>query len=164
MSKRRANLLRCGGLLVALCGVAACPLHPVVAVGHVELRITKRGIFVPLPPPSLRADPVQQVQLEGTLVAEDLAEGTVVRLVDAWGMANVTIPLEIDQETFSAVFVADLTANCLDVWVESPTGERLGELRVRGEIEGENEVVVAEGCTGTAEVGDTDAAAETETE
>lgn len=150
----RADHLRYGGLLVCL-WAAGCPEHPVVPVSRVELRIQKRGIFVPLPPPSLRAQPVQQVQLEGTLEAEHIDFGTVVRVVDTWGEADVTVPLG-ENHAFAATFVADLTENCLDVWAESSEGERLTAMQVRAEIVGENDVVAVVGCTVPSDIGETD--------
>jgi len=136
----------------ALALLCSCAVHPVVPAFRASLRVEQRGIFVPLPPPSLRATPEQEVVLDGTLEGELVADGSEVHLVDHFGEAAAVVELAPAQRNVVFAFHTNLADNCLELWVVSPTGELGMSTFVHTEIRSDTEVVIVQGCTH----GDTD--------
>jgi len=85
-------------------------------------QIGEHGISVPIPPPSLRAAPVQRVEIEGELGVSDPKAGTRVFVLDVGGAGAFVFPDadgDFRFEGMNAVEI-DLTKNCLEVWSEEP--------------------------------------------
>lgn len=83
-------------------------------------QIADNGISVPVPPPSLRAAPVQEVDIEGELDDRTPEPKTEVHLWETtseqgfFGLANADGTFR-----FEGVEL-DLTDNCIEVWAEEP--------------------------------------------
>lgn len=137
-------------LCVAGMTSSACARHTAVSAFQVEVRIADRGIFVPLPPPSLRLKPVQNVQVQGTVEGEPL-EDVRVRIIDTLGGGEADVAVRSGQREFSAMLTMDLESNCLSVWAESEDGEQGDPLFVHAEIVGDAEIATIEGCDVAAE-------------
>ncbi|MEM7160163.1 MAG: hypothetical protein AAF799_45415 [Myxococcota bacterium] len=92
--------------------------------------IDDRGISIPLPPPSLHAEPTQEVEVEGEVVGlDELGQEFVVRLVDTVGGAEIDVTLPPGTSTFVAEGLQiDLTSNCIEVWLVDDEGDE-GEHR-----------------------------------
>lgn len=85
-------------------------------------QIDERGISVPVPPPSLKLEPVQRVDIEGELGVSDPQSGTRVFVYDAYGVGvpGAFVFAEPDGSFRFEGFEIDLTMNCLEVWSEEP--------------------------------------------
>lgn len=83
-------------------------------------QIDKRGISVPVPPPSLWAAPVQQVTIEGKLGFSDPEPMTVVFLQNAFTDQWPFVYADGDGSFRFEGVELDLTQNCLEVWSEEP--------------------------------------------
>ncbi|MDC0722939.1 hypothetical protein [Nannocystis bainbridge] len=78
------------------------------------------GISVPVPPPSLKAAPVQYVRVQGNLEVEAPQADTRVFVYDSSGDRGFFVFADqYGQFEFDAVKL-DLTDNCLEVWFEEP--------------------------------------------
>lgn len=100
----------------------ACNAHPIGGYDDGP-QIDKRGISVPVPPPSLWDAPVQAVQVEGELGDGDPEPQTSVFLIDTVGGYNGFVIAEPDGSflfEYPNLVDIDLTDNCLEVWSEEP--------------------------------------------
>lgn len=142
MSMSRAALA-----LVAL-AVVACATHEPRPAFRRGVLIDDRGISVPLPPPSLIDAPKVDVEVEGSLPGADaLTLGTVIHLDDIEGDARVTADIDVTTAAFAIDDVTiDLTANCLELWLEAPDGRESERTLVHAEIDGDDGVVTVPGC------------------
>jgi len=105
-------------LVAALAVLSACNTH---LVGRTDSPFTGQfGISVPVPPPSLKAAPVQYVEVQGNLDVEAPVADTRVFLYDrSTGRGFFAYADPYGAFEFSAVKL-DLTDNCLEVWFEEP--------------------------------------------
>lgn len=98
-----------------------CNDHP---IGNYDdgPQIDERGISVPVPPPSLKLEPRQAVNIEGQLGAMEPETGTRVFVYDAYSEAipGVFVFANPDGSFRVEGFELDLTMNCLEVWSEEP--------------------------------------------
>ncbi|MBK8264139.1 MAG: hypothetical protein IPK80_22725 [Nannocystis sp.] len=84
---------------------------------------TIHGISVPIPPPSLTAEPVQEVEIEGSLTLQSPTPETLVYLYEK-GTDRGHFVFADESGAFRFVDVAlDLTNNCMQVWYEEPGEE-----------------------------------------
>lgn len=132
--------------LVAALGWAGCASHEARPAFRRGVLIDDRGISVPLPPPSLVDHPKVEVAIAGSVPGEDeLVPGTQVHVEDLDGSARASAPVDMAAESFALEGLAiDLTANCLELWLEAPDGRESDRTHVHAAI------VEAEG--GAAEV------------
>lgn len=105
-------------IVAALAVLSACNTH---LVGRTDSLFTGQfGISVPVPPPSLKAAPVQYVDVRGNLDVEEPVADTQVFLYDrSTGRGFFAYADALGEFELSAVKL-DLTDNCLEVWFEEP--------------------------------------------
>ncbi len=136
-------------LSLAALGASACAVHDAEPAFRATVLIDGRGISIPLPPPSLTAEPQQEVELEGEVIGLDEdGDGLVVRVLEDIGGTDKDVPLAADDSTFVVQGVnLDLTDNCLEVWLEGDDG-RQGEHRFYQAVidESDESVSIVEGC------------------
>lgn len=142
MSMSRAALA-----LVAL-AVVACVAHEPRPAFRRGVLVDDRGISVPLPPPSLLDAPKVDVEVAGTLPGADkLKDGTVVHLEDTEGDARASADVDVAKASFALDDITiDLTANCLELWLEAPDGRESQRTLVHAEIDGADAVITIAGC------------------
>jgi hypothetical protein len=105
-------------LAAALLGLAAC--NAVIVVSTDGPFIAETGISVPVPPPSLRAEPVQFVAVEGTIGIAEPVPGTMVYMYEGTSERGYFVRAdEAGGFVFEGVEL-DLTDNCVEVWHEEP--------------------------------------------
>ena len=124
VSRRRIAFAQ-GSLVVAgMLLAAACARHEANPAFRRSISIGDRGISVPLPPPSLTAEPEQEVDVEADAIGDDpVLAGTVVHVEDVLGEGIAELELAADAERFVVEGVlVDLRANCLEVWLVAPDG------------------------------------------
>jgi len=126
-----------GSLVVA--GVllaSACARHDAEPAFRRSVSIGDRGISVPLPPPSLTAEPVQDVDVEAHAVGDDpVLAGTMVHVEDVMGEGVAELELAADVEQFVVEELrVDLRANCLELWLVAPDGRESEHVLVHAEI------------------------------
>lgn len=110
--RRALGALSLLGLSLAALG---CNEHPVTQVLVAPL-VT--GISIPIPPPSLSAEPVQRVDIAG--MAKDVEPDTVVYLYEHGSDRGYFVRAD---EVGDFLFVdvgLDLTNNCLQLWYAEP--------------------------------------------
>jgi hypothetical protein len=134
--------------LVAALGWAGCASHEPRAAFRRGVLIDDRGISVPLPPPSLVDAPLVEVEVHGEVPGEDeLVLGTRIHLEDLDGTARVSAEVDPAGESFVLEQIPiDLTANCLELWLEAPDGRESGRSHVHATIAAEHDVVTVLGC------------------
>jgi len=150
MTRMNRTLARAAvaGLLLSAIG---CATHDARPAFRASVFIDDRGISIPLPPPSVLADPEQDVDVEGSIVGDaPIESGTVVRLMDLQGDADATVELDEGTTSFLVTEVpVNLSDNCLEMWLESADGEE-GEhshFSATVVVDGETESIVVEsGC------------------
>ena len=104
------------GLLSALALAGCAPF----GAPFVYSAPTFRGISVPIPPPSLAAEPVQDVDIEGSTNLMDPVPQTLVYLYEHRSDQGHFVFAD-DAGDFKFTEVAlDLTNNCIQVWFEEP--------------------------------------------
>ncbi|PCC75091.1 hypothetical protein SAMN02745121_03702 [Nannocystis exedens] len=108
-------------LVVAFVALSACNTH---LPTRTDRPFTGQfGISVPVPPPSLKAAPVQYVDVKGNLEVETPMADTRMFLYDRSGARGYFVYADPYGEfEFDAVKL-DLTDNCLEVWFEEPGPE-----------------------------------------
>ncbi len=132
--------------LAAAAVVPACASHEWKPVFRRAIVFDDRGISLPLPPPSLTADPEQDVDVHGVAQGDDpLPADARVHLLDVDGVADVEVELDADGGFTAAGVPLDLRANCLEVWIESSAGES-DHVLVHAEITGETTITTVLGC------------------
>ena len=123
-------------------------VHQAEPVFRASVFVGDRGISIPLPPPSLIAEPEQEVDVEGQVVGLDDADvdGLVVHVVDEVGGAQAEVL--ITGESFHVEGLAvDLTDNCLDLWIEDAEGQQGEHSMVTAVIDPSGQgVTVEQGC------------------
>lgn len=135
------------GVAVAGLCASACAQHGVRPAFRSAIVVDERGIFVPLPPPSFTAAPIQNVQLRAEIVGLDPIEvGTIAYVVDERGPAEVEVLLEEDAVTFSAELEIDLRDHCLQAWLVAPDGAVSEIHRVHAEVIDDRELETLAGC------------------
>jgi hypothetical protein len=97
----------------------ACNAHPLHGYDDGP-QITEKGISVPVPPPSLKAAPIQHVDIEGELGSGDPEPGTVVYLQNPYSDLGAFVVADPDGTFLFEGVEVDLTQNCLEVWSEEP--------------------------------------------
>lgn len=126
-----------------------CAVHEPVAAFRSTVFIDDRGISVPLPPPSLTAAPVQEVEVEGEIGDADAIEtGAVVHAREVNTGVEVVVELEADASGFVASLELDLSDSCLELWVEQPNGRDGAPRTYSTSITVDDEIEVVEGCPG----------------
>lgn len=109
-------------LLVLALGTA-CSDHPTVGFDQGP-QIDRRGISVPVPPPSLTSAPKQTVDVEGDVDMSTLDPDTRVILFvysDSEDPAGyITFARDDGSFYFEGKVQLDLTDNCIEVWTEVP--------------------------------------------
>jgi hypothetical protein len=110
-------------ILVVL-GVAGCARHDAQPAFRSSLRISDRGISIPLPPPSLLEEPNQAVDIEGEVVGDDpLGEGTAAHVIELEGSQELSVELDEGAEAFvMRGLPVDLLDNCIELWLEQADG------------------------------------------
>jgi hypothetical protein len=128
--------------------LAACTVHEPRPAFRRGVFIDDRGISVPLPPPSLADAPKQDVDVEGQLPGEDpLEPGTILHIEDLDGTSATQTEVDVAHEGFIVeAFYIDLTANCLELWLETPDGRESERVQVHAVIVGEQEIRTEAGC------------------
>lgn len=133
--------------VVAIWAGVGCATHEPVSAFRSTVFIDDRGISVPLPPPSLTAEPVQEVEIEGEIGDADAIEnGAVVHAREVNSGAEVVIELDSDASGFVAQLEFDLSDNCLEFWVEQADGEDGTPRSYSASITVDDEIEVVEGC------------------
>lgn len=113
MSSSRA---RCALLAAALLS-GAC--NSTIIVRTDGPFIAENGISVPVPPPSLTAEPVQEVDIEGRL-GRTVAPDTIVYLFEGTMEAgHFVFADEAGHFAFDGVAL-DLSDNCIELWYQEP--------------------------------------------
>ena len=94
------------------------------------------------------ADGKQDVDVEGTVPGEDpLAPGTILHIEDLEGDASTQVEVDIDDEAFRIEGLAiDLTANCLELWLEAADGRESARVQLHAQIVGDDEIETVLGC------------------
>jgi len=118
MPRTAARLATVACLLHLVFGTG-CNAHPIVGYDDGP-QITEKGISVPVPPPSLTAAPVQEVDIEGQLASYEPEPGTVVFLQNAYSDLNYFVEAQPDGGFLFEGVELDLTENCLELWSEEP--------------------------------------------
>ncbi len=139
-----SSMMRCFAPLFAL-GILAggCNDPEPVQAFRTTVFIGERGISIPLPPPSLAAEPQQEVEVQG-IVDGDVEPGSEVRLVDTAG-GDETVA-EIEEDSFAATLELDLSAGCIEAWLVASDGSQ-GEHRFFSTVISDDDTVeVREGC------------------
>ncbi|MBX7082857.1 MAG: hypothetical protein K1X88_26870 [Nannocystaceae bacterium] len=132
--------------LAAAAVVPACASHEWKPVFRRAIVFDDRGISLPLPPPSLTADPEQEVDVHGVAQGDDpLPADARVRMLDVDGTADVEVELDAEGGFTAAAVPLDLRANCLEVWIDSEGGES-EHVFVHAEITGETTITTVLGC------------------
>ena len=112
---------RVAALALGMAFGTGCNDHP---IGNYDdgPQITERGISVPVPPPSLTAEPKQAVNIEGQLGVAEPEMGTRVYVWDAYseGIPGAIVLANPDGSFLFEGFELDLTMNCLEVYSEEP--------------------------------------------
>lgn len=139
---------RCTTAACVLAVLTACVAHEPRAAFRRGVFVDDRGISVPLPPPSLADQPNQDVDVEGTVPGEDpLAPGTILHIEDLEGDASTQVEVDIDGEAFRIEGLPiDLTANCLELWLEAADGRESARVQLHAEIVGDDEIETVLGC------------------
>lgn len=83
-------------------------------------QIGEHGISVPVPPPSLKLDSVQHVDIRGELGFAGAEPGTVVYLQNAYSDLGAFVVAEPDGQFLFQGVEIDLLQNCLELWSEEP--------------------------------------------
>ncbi|WAS89616.1 hypothetical protein [Nannocystis punicea] len=105
-------------LVAALVVLSACNTH---LPTRTDRPFTGQfGISVPVPPPSLKAAPVQYVDIQGNLDAEEPTADTRVFMYDRSGARGFFVYADQYGEFGFDAVKLDLTDNCLEVWFEEP--------------------------------------------
>ena len=115
-------------------------------------QIGDRGISVPVPPPSLKLAPVQQVDIEGEIGATAGGQGTVVFLQETVrGLPGLFVAPEDDGSFLFEGVELDLTDNCIEVWTEDSEGQSSVVSFYRASIDDDDQSVLTEqlfnGCS-----------------
>ena len=105
-------------LALALAGLSACNSTLIVRTDGPY--IGEHGISVPVPPPSLTAAPVQQVEIEGDLKIGTPEPRTRVFLYDGASERGYFVHAGDDGGFLFSDVELDLHDNCLEVWYEEP--------------------------------------------
>lgn len=137
--------------LAALLGVGACASHDAEPAFRASVLIGDRGISIPLPPPSLRDEPEQEVEVSGSAVGlTDTAGDLTVQVYDQVSGESVSAALTEGEAFVATGLTIDLTDNCLELWLEDLDGNEGEHLLYSAQIEsqpdGSDAVVVVEGC------------------
>jgi len=142
------RLLRIAPLLVLGTLVLGCARHDAAPAFRRALLIDDRGISVPLPPPSLVDEPVQEVDVDAQSMGEDrILAGTVAHVVDVLGDATLQVELDADAEHFELQgLIVDLRENCLELWLVAPDGRESSHVFVHASIASETEIETVVGC------------------
>lgn len=110
-------------LLLVGVGLPACARYTARPAYSYRISIGDRGISVPLPPPSLRDQPKQAVDVQGQVTGDKLAQGTELQLVDNRGEAKTRVPVDAQTGRFSLSIEVDLSDTCLELWLVTPEGD-----------------------------------------
>lgn len=149
-----ATTIGSGALLCALSAIAACATHEAEPAFRASVLIGDRGISIPLPPPSLRDEPEQEVEMVGEIVGlGDRTEGLSLRIYEQTSGEERTEALP-DGELPDGPFiftaygiVLDLTDNCIELWIEDVDGNEGTHYLYQAEIDASgDEIVVVSGC------------------
>lgn len=105
-------------LAAALLGLGAC--NSVVLVSTDGPYIDETGISVPVPPPSLRAAPVQFVEIHGTVGVAQPLPGTMVYMYEGTSKRGYFVFADDAGDFVFQGVELDLTDNCVEVWHEEP--------------------------------------------
>ena len=110
---------------IALLAFAGCAQHESRPAFRTSLRISDRGISIPLPPPSLLEEPNQAVDVEGEIVGEDaLSTAAVAHVMDLQGGEALSVDVPAGADSFVAQGLpVDLTDNCLELWLSTDDGD-----------------------------------------
>jgi len=128
--------------------IAACTVHEPRPAFRRGVFVDDRGISVPLPPPSFMAEPEQEVDVEGQVPGEDpLEPGTILHIEDLDGTSVSSTEVDVDEQGFVVeAFFIDLTANCLELWLESPDGRESERVQVHAVIVDDRDIRTDPGC------------------
>lgn len=107
-----------GFLAAAVLGLGAC--NTTIIVRTDGPFIDETGISVPVPPPSLRAAPVQFVEITGNIGVAEPVAGTMVYLYEGTSARGYFVHAEDDGYFLFEGVELDLTDNCIEVWHEEP--------------------------------------------
>ncbi len=107
-------------LLSGLLSVSALPGCAPFGAPFVVAAPTFRGISVPIPPPSLLAAPVQDVDIDGSTNLMEPVPQTLVYLYEHRSNQGYFVFAD-DAGDFSFTEIElDLTNNCMQLWFEEP--------------------------------------------
>ncbi len=163
VSRRSSVPRRC--LLAALAAVslAACAGHDLYSFSFrkAELSIGERGIAIPVPPPSLTDQPVQEsdvvVDVDFAIETDadvDLEPEVRLHVRDRVGGAHGVVDLDASgpQTVLVEGLVLDHSRNCLEVWLAADDGSVSQSRRYHTTIEPDDTTVrVDPGCEAGAE-------------
>lgn len=123
---------------VGLAGLllGACAHHEAEPAFRRTVFIGDRGISVPLPPPSLTAEPEQDVDVDAQALGEDpVLAGTMAHVEDVVGGGTAELELTADAQHFTIEGLpVDLTDNCLELWLVAPDGREGDRILVHAVI------------------------------
>ncbi len=136
--------------------MSACAVHSVRPVNVFRTVIIARGITIPVPPPSLIAQPVQNTSVWGDVEFELEAEseGTMVAIYLHEHVTNQSLSAEViaPADSFAFDLEMDHSANCLELWLETADGESSTPVRIHTDIaEDDQGVEVVDGCDDSVE-------------
>lgn len=128
--------------------LAGCASHEPRAAFRRGVLVDDRGISIPLPPPSLVDEPVQDVDIRGTAPGEDeLVAGTRIHVEDLEGGAELSVELDVKTASFELRgLTIDVTANCLELWLESADGRESERTHVRTVVVDATTIETQPGC------------------
>ncbi len=116
-SRKRSRGWMSSGLL-ALVALAACN-----EVVFPDAPPDLHGISVPIPPPSLTAEPIQQVDVEGSLATDMPTPSTLVYLYETRSARGYFVLADDNGDFVIHDVLLDLTDNCMQVWSKEPGAE-----------------------------------------
>ncbi len=139
--------------IVSLSFTLACAVHQAYGFRAAEITIGDRGISIPVPPPSLTDEPIQDSTVEGVAdfeLGDDSSAGGLVslRLRDTVSGAEAATPLTSGAMDFQLDGVRiDHSDNCLELWLEAPDGAKSDVVRYHTVIQADDQTVQVEpGC------------------
>lgn len=143
MSRLSSLSVRSVLLAMSLVLGTGCNSHPLLSP-DAGPQIAKRGISVPVPPPSLKLMPVQRVDIEGELGMGAVEPDTRVFLNETRrGLPGQFVFPDGDSFFFEGVEV-DLTNNCIEVWTEDAAAEASVHSFYVASIDADDQSVITE--------------------
>lgn len=135
-------------LVLAALGLGACVDHQPEPAFRASVLIDDRGISIPLPPPSLVAEPEQDVDVAGEVIGSADTTGLRVRIADSASGSELEVSLVEGTNMFRGEGLAiDLLDNCIEVSLVDADGREGERTEYRAVIDASGQAVEAvDGC------------------